>query len=125
MLDVGGVLGNETAVRGAGHRRQECGEARVSTEYLDDEKTLVRAGRSPQAVRELDRSRDAGAEADAVVGAVDVVVHGLRDRDDVYAFIVQTFSVAESVVAADGDQRIDTHVLEIAKHVLCNIVDRL
>jgi len=49
---------------------------RVTAEQLDDEKTLVRAATS-QIVDEVDRAGDGGREADAVVGAVDVVVHGL------------------------------------------------
>ena len=41
MLDVGRVLGDEAAVGGASHRRQQRREARVPAENLDDEKPLV------------------------------------------------------------------------------------
>src|ERR1700730_12054854 len=76
-------------------------------------------------MRELDRARDAGAEADAVVGAVDVVVHRLRTGDDVYCFVVQSLAVAERVVASDWDQYVDSDMLEIPEHVFRDVVDRL
>src|SRR5918996_1669674 len=74
-------------------------------------------------MRQLDRARDAGAEADAVVRAVDVVVHRLGDGDDVHAFVVQTLGVAERVVAPDRDQDVDADVLEILEHILGDVVD--
>ena len=55
--------------------------AAVAPEQLDHRDPLVRAGARAQVVDELDAARDRGREADAVVGAVDVVVHRLRDRD--------------------------------------------
>ena len=125
MLDVGRILGDEAAVGCAGHRRQQRREAGISAEDLDDEKALVGPGRGAQPVRELDRARDAGTEADAVIAAVHVVVHRLRDGDDVYPFIVQAFAVAERVVASDRDQYVDSDVLEVQEHVLRDVVDRL
>src|ERR1700687_4539414 len=74
---------------------------------------------------ELDRARYAGTEADAVVGAVDVVVHRLRDADDVHPFVVQAFAVAERVVASDGNENVDSDVLEVPEHVLRYVVDRV
>ena len=74
-------------------------------------------------MRQLDGARDARAEADAVVGSVDVVVHRLRDGDDVHPFIVQPLAVAQRVVAADGNQHVDADVLEILQHVLRDVVD--
>ena len=76
-------------------------------------------------MRELDRARDARAEADAVIGAIHVVVHRLRNGDDVHAFIVQSLAVAERVVAADWNQDVDADVLEILQHILRDVVDRL
>jgi hypothetical protein len=81
--------------------------------------------RCAQPVRQLDGARDAGAEADAVVGAVHIVVHRLRDADDVYPFVVQTLAVTERVVASDRNQNVDSDVLEVLEHVLGDVVDRL
>jgi len=47
------------------------------------------AGGGAEAVDHLNGARDAGAEADAVVGAGDVVVHGLGNADDFEAFLVE------------------------------------
>ena len=74
-------------------------------------------------MRQLDRSRDARAEADAVIGAVHVVVHRLRNRDDVDAFVVQPLAITQRVVAPDRNQRIDTDLLQILEHVLGDVVD--
>src|ERR1700680_3575157 len=75
-------------------------------------------------MRQLDRARDAGAEADAVVGTIDVVVHRLRDGDYLHPFVVQAFAVAERVVASDRYQYVDSDVLEVLEHVLRDVVNR-
>ena len=74
---------------------------------------------------ELDGARNAGAESNAVVGAVDVVVHGLRNGDDVHTLVVQPFPVTEGVVASNRDQHVDPDVLEILEHILGDVVDLL
>jgi len=76
-------------------------------------------------VRELDRSRYAGAEADAVIGAIDIVVHRLWNRDDVHSFIVQSLAVAECVVPSDWNEDIDPDLLEIPENVFRDVVDGL
>ena len=108
------MLGDDASIGGAGHRRQERGEARVPAEDLDHEKPLMGAGRCAQPMRELDRARHAGAEADAVVGPVDVVVHRLRNGDDVHPFVMQTLAVTQRVVAADGNEHVDADVREMS-----------
>src|SRR5438105_15884760 len=95
------MLRNDTPVRGSGHGRQERREAGVPAEHFDYEKSLVRSSRGTQSLRELDRARNAGAEADAVIGAVYVVVHRFRNSDDVTTLVVQPFAVAQGVVTAD------------------------
>ena len=65
------------------------------------------AGGGPQAIDHLNGASDAGAEADAVVGARNVVVHGLGDANDAEAFFMEADSVAQRVVAADGNERVD------------------
>src|SRR6266513_779271 len=76
-------------------------------------------------MRQLDRARHTGAEADAVIGAVDVVVHRLRNRDNTDAFVVESFAVAQRVVTTDRYQGIDPDVLEISEHVFRDVVDLL
>ena len=50
-------------------------------------------------------ARDRGGKADAVFGVVDIVVHGLRNRNHLHAHGVQFGGIAECVVSADRDQR--------------------
>ena len=78
--------------------------AAVAAEQLDHGDALVRAGRGAQGVDELDAPGDRGREPDAVVGAVDVVVHRLRDGDHRDALVVQAQPVRQRVVAADRDR---------------------
>src|SRR5690606_16869214 len=55
---------------------------------------------------------DRGREADAVVGAVDVVVHRLRDGDGGHPLLVHPQTVGEGVVATDRDEHVDPRVLD-------------
>src|SRR5690606_19001118 len=121
--DVEGVLGDHAAVGGAGHGGEEGGEAGVSPEDLDDEEALVGSGGGAQPVGQLDGAGHARAEPDAVVGAGDVVVHGLRDRDDADALGVQALGVAQGVVSADRDEDVDPEVLEVLEDGGGHVVD--
>ena len=67
-------------------------------------------------------ARDGGREADAVLGVADVVVHRLRDGDDLDAELVELGRIAERVVAADGDQVVDAERLEVRQHLAGDVV---
>ena len=62
-------------------------------------------------------ARDCGREADAVLGVADIVVHRLRDGDDLDAYVVELGCVTERVVAADGDQMFDAKPREVRQHL--------
>jgi len=113
MLDIEFVFGNDAAIGGTGHGGKHGGEAGVAAEDFEDHEALVGAGGGAQAVDHLDGARDARAEADTVVGAGDVIVHGLGNANDLEAFLVEANAVAEGVVAADGDKRVDAEPGEI------------
>ena len=121
-FDVEGHLGDHRPI-GA---REVGGDERrlpaVAAEQLDDRDALVRARRGAQGVDELDAPRDRGREPDAVVRAVDVVVHRLRDGDDRDALVVQSQAVRQRVVTADRDQRVESEVLDHAERVLGEVV---
>ena len=72
----------------------------------------------------LDGAGDAGGEADAVVGARDVVVHRLGDGDDRHPLVVQAHAVGQRVVAADRDQVVDAEQLEVLEHLGREVVRR-
>ncbi len=65
------------------------------------------------------------AEADAVVRAVDVIIHRLGDGDDGEAFAMQAFAKAERIVTADGDQAIDAQEFQVAQHMWGEVEDAL
>ena len=74
----------------------------------------MRAGRAAQVGDHVHRAADGGGEADAVVGAEDVVVHRLRDPDDRDSLLGQALGEGERVVAADRDQRLEMQPLDRA-----------
>src|SRR5262249_42153451 len=61
-------------------------------------------------------ARDGGGESDAVFRVADVVVHGLRNRNDLHALPVELGGIAEGVVTPDGDQVIQAQRLDILLH---------
>ncbi len=79
-------------------------------------------GARAQVVDEVDASGHRGGKADAVVGAEDVVVHGLRYRHDGNPLAVKPFGVAKGVVPPDRDQRVDPQVLQVFQDVAGEVV---
>src|ERR1700693_4288575 len=107
LFDIEFVFGDDTTIGGASHGGKHGGKTGVAAEDFEDHETLVRTRRGAESVGHLNGARDAGAKADAVVGARDVVVHGLGNSNDANAFLVQTDSVTEGVVTADGNHVFD------------------
>src|SRR5205807_6590824 len=96
-----------TAIGGASHGGKHGGKAGVAAKDFEHHEAFVGAGRSAKAVDHLNGAGDAGAEANAIVRARDVIVHGLGDADDFEALFVQTNTVAERIVAADGNESVN------------------
>ena len=117
-LDVERHLGDDGAIDfgevGGVQRRLP----RVAAEELDHADALVRADGGAEVGEHVDRARDRSREADAVVGAEDVVVHRLGDGDDADAGVMQDVGEAQGVVATDGDQRVEAEGLDHAHGVL-------
>ena len=79
--------------------------------------SLVRADSGALPLDSVAGAGDRGREADAVFGVADVVVHRLRDSDDLDAEVVELGCVTERVVAADGDQMFDAKPREVRQHL--------
>ncbi len=121
-VDVEFVFRDHAAVGCAGHGGQHGGEAGIAPKHLQHQEALVRAGDGAQAVGQLDGAGDAGAEADAVIGAGHIVIHRLGDGDDLDALLVQAHAVAQRIIAADGDQVIDAQEIQVLEHLGGQIV---
>ena len=121
-VDVEFVFGDDAAVGGACHGGEHGGETGVAAENLQDQEALVRAGGGAQAVRQLDGAGDAGAEADAVIRAGHVVIHGLGDGDHLETLVVQAHTQAERVIAADRDQVINAQEIQVLDHFRDQVV---
>ena len=118
LVDVEGHLADDRPVHARQVRRDQRRLAAVATEHLDHRQPLVGAGARAELMHEVHGPRDRRREPDAVVGAVDVVVHRLGDRDDRHAFVVQPQRERQRVVAADRDQRADPQSLDHPQHVV-------
>jgi len=116
LLDVEFVLGDDAAIGGAGHGGEHGGEAGIAAKNFQYHEAFVRARGRAQIVGELNGARDAGAEANAVIGAGDIVVHGLGNADDLETFLIKTHGIAECVVATDGDEIFDAQPVEILQN---------
>jgi hypothetical protein len=79
--------------------------------------SLVRADSGALPLDSVAGAGDRGREADAVFGVADVVVHRLRDSDDLDAEVVELGCVTERVVAADGDKMFDAKPREVRQHL--------
>ena len=74
--------------------------------------------RGPQRIDRLHRAGDGGREADTIIGAMDIIVHGLGDRNDIAAQARQMRRETQRTVAAQRDQRIDFQRIEDIQHLL-------
>src|SRR4029079_1731221 len=99
------------ATRRSHVRGVEGGEAGIATEDPEYADPLVRAERCALAIDRLLRPGDGGREPDAVLGALDVVVHRLRDGHQRDSGIGEHLRVGQRVVPADRDKHGDTQRL--------------
>src|SRR5260370_36992747 len=122
MVDIELIFRNHAAIRGPGHGRKHSGETRVAAKDFNDHETLVGTSGSAETVDHLNRACDAGAETDAIVSAGGGVVHGLGNANDFEPFLVKANAIAQRVVAADGDERVDAEPSEIFEHLRGEVV---
>src|SRR5207302_9226579 len=101
LVEIDLVFGDHAADR-RGERGVERGETRVAAKDAKDADALVRADRGALALDRVAGAADRRREADAVLGVAHIVVHRLRDGDDLEAETVELGRVAQRVVAADG-----------------------
>src|SRR5690349_12742110 len=122
MLDIEFEFRDNAAIGGTGHGRKHGGEPSITTENLEDHEAFVGASGSTEAVDHLNGTGNAGAEADAVVGAGDVIVHSLRNADDLEALFVEANAVAQSIVATDGNESVNAKPGEILQDFRSEVV---
>src|SRR4029077_16875185 len=56
---------------------------------------------------------DGGGKADAVLRSLDVVVHGFRNADYANSIGIELLCKAERIVAADGDEIVQTEMSDV------------
>ena len=124
LVEVDRDLGHEDHVGAAGDAAHHGDPTRVAAHHLDDHDAVVRLRRRVQPVDRLGGDEDRGVEAEGVVGAREVVVDRLRHADDRELLLgVEARRDAESVLAADRDERVEPAVGEVLQHALDGAVD--
>src|SRR5882724_1745472 len=105
----------------APYRRRVRGVERrksgIAAKDAENANSLVRADSGALPLDGIAGAGDRGREADAVLGVADVVVHRLRDGDDLDAEVVELGRITERVVAADGDQVFDAEPRKVGQHL--------
>ena len=116
-VEIGRHLGDHGAVDLGEEAGEQGGLAAPPPEQFDDADPLVALDRGPQRVDRLDRAADRGREADAIIGAEDVIVHRLGHRDHRHALRGEMGGEAQGAVAAQRDHRVDAERVEHLQHV--------
>ncbi len=88
-IDIHGNFGDGGAVHPGEVRRDQRRLSAVPAEQLDDGDAFMGCCARPQVVNRLETPRHGGRESDAVVRAIDVVVHGLGDGDDRHSLLME------------------------------------
>src|SRR5690606_4748266 len=101
-------LGDQDRLGATRHAHAQGYVARAPAHHLDEEQPVVAGRRVAQPVDGLERDVDGGVEPDRHVGAVDVVVDGARDADDLDALLAfESQGAPEAAVPADDHQAVD------------------
>jgi hypothetical protein len=87
-LDIELVFRDYAAVRGSSHGRQHGGEPGIAAEDFEHQESFMRACAGAEAVGHRYGSGHARTEADTVVRAGNIIVHGLGDGDHLHTFLI-------------------------------------
>src|SRR5205807_4794046 len=120
FVEIDLVLRYDASYRGRvrGVERRKSG---IAAKDAENANSLVRADSGALPLDGIAGAGDRGREADAVLGVADVVVHRLRDGDDLDAEFVELGRITERVVAADGDQVFDAEARKVGQHLASEV----
>ena len=110
-VDVVGLLGQQDDIRAACNAGVEGQPAGLVAHDLDAHHAAVAAGGGVNAVDDLGGNVHSGVEAKSYIGAVDIVVDGLGQADDVQAFLREQVGGFMGAVAAQAEQAVQLCVL--------------
>jgi hypothetical protein len=116
-VEIGRHFGDDGAVDLGEEAGEQRGLTAAPSEQLDDPDPLVALDGGAQRVDRFDRTADGGREADAIIGAENVVVHRLGHRDHRHALRGEMGGEAQGAVAAERDHRVDAEPLQHFEHV--------
>src|ERR1017187_17465 len=118
LLEGHGDLGDQDQVRTAGQAPHQGHPAGVPAHHLHHHHPVMGGGGGVETVERLGNPADRRVEADAVVGAREVVVHRLGNTDHVPTVVREPGRHREGVVAADRHQGIQLRLTEVAQDLL-------
>ncbi len=103
---------DQDRVGATGHTGIEGNPPSVTPHHFDHDDSSMGLGGRVQAIDRIGRKRHGRVETEAVRRADDVVVDGLGHADDGNAATAELVSDGERAVAADDDERAETHLVE-------------
>src|SRR5437763_15506829 len=114
IIDVEWPLRNQDDVGTPGDAAVNSDPAGVTAHDLNDDHAIVGLGCGMHAINRLSGDGDRGIEAEAEVGAAQVIVNGLGNCDYRDFMIMEFQSDGLRVIAANRDQGVDRVLLDSA-----------
>src|ERR1700761_2944764 len=118
VVHVDGALRGEDDVGAAGDADCDGDPAGVAAHDLDDLHAGVRFGGGVKAVDGFGGDGDGGVEAEADVGAGEVVVDGFRDADAGHAALDELDGDGLRVVTTEGDEGVEVVFFDVGETLL-------
>ncbi len=71
----------------------------------------------------INTSGHSSGKTNAIVGAMDIVIHGFGNGHRREAFFMETLPVTEGIISANGNQYVDAKVFQVAEDMRGKIVE--
>ena len=115
FLDGQRVLRNQDAIGPSREASDRGDPTRVPAHHLHHHDALMRFSRRVEPINSFGNNRHRGVKSESLVGALNVIINGLRDAYGLDAFGRQGAGYAQRILTADGDQVIN--FLQILDHL--------
>ena len=88
----------------ARHGREHGCKPGISPKHFQHQQPLMGASYRAQAVRQFNRTRDTGAEPNAVIGAGHIVIHRFGNGNDLHPFLIHADAITERIIPTNRDK---------------------
>lgn len=113
LFDAHLLFGDKDGVGAGRHAGVEGNPANVAAHHFRNHAAVVGFTRGAQAVDRLRGDFHGSVETKGVVRRVEIVIHGLRDADDLQTGVSEAFGCCQGALAADRDDGIDAQPFHV------------